>query len=138
MFPLLNCTGSNLSLAPWRALTHSLLTPTYPASSSTPLNGASLQSAVSTLDTILQPYADTSRDSYERMTKLEEIVKRGAKFGWTLFGQVSCYDFDWQRRTQGEVGIFPALLQTVNEKGEKLGGRGRILWEGDGTRVEGI
>ena len=119
-------------------MTHSLLSPIYPASGSTPLNAASLQAAVSTLDTILQPYADTSRDSYERMTKLEEIIKRGAKFGWTLFGQVSSFDFDWERRARGEVGIFPALLQTADEKGEKLSGRGRVLWEGEGTRVEGV
>ena len=119
-------------------MTHSLLSSTYPASSPNPLNTTSLQAAVSALDIILQPYADTSHDSYERMTKLEEVIKRGSRFGWTLFGQVSSFDFDWERRTRGEVGIFPALLQTVDERGEKLGGRGRVLWEGEGTRVEGM
>lgn len=119
-------------------MTHSLLASTYPTSSSAPLNAASLQTAVSALDTVLQPYADTNRDSYERMTKLEEILKRGGKFGWTLFGQISSFDFDWERRTRGEVAIFPALVQLTDEKGERLNGRGRVLWEGEGTRVEGL
>lgn len=73
---------------------------------------------------------------HERMTKLEAIVKRGASFGWLIFGQISCFRFVWEARNRGEVCIFPVLLQTMDEKGKMLPDGGKLFCEGEDVKVE--
>ena len=87
------------------------------------------------LERVIQPYADAKHDSEERTAKLEAIIKRGASFGWTLFGQISCFKFEWERRARGEVCIFPALLQTLDENAKKMSGQGKFLCEGEHAEV---
>lgn len=100
-----------------------------------PINIGSTQTAVRDLERIIQPYADAEHDSEERTAKLQAIIKRGANFGWTLFGQISCFKFEWERRARGEVCIFPALLQTLDENAKKMSGQGKFLCEGEYAEV---
>lgn len=81
---------------------------------------ASVSTVVEALDRVVQPLADGRLDNNQHKRNLEEIVKRSATFGLTLFGQTSCYRFDWKKsycEATGELCIFPALLQIVDEGG---------------------
>ena len=66
----------------------------------------------------LEPYA-TTRSDPERARNLEEVVKRGARFGYLLFTQPSSWDFVWDQpgRRQGDWVVFPGLVQTCDDQG---------------------
>ena len=65
---------------------------------------------------------DEQRDDQERMRKLEEIMRRAARFGFLLFSQPSTWSFDWeapQNAGRGALVIFPALLQVGDDEGKQ-------------------
>lgn len=126
---------STSTLAVWRALTHYLHSKANAGPDKAPINEGSTQTAVRDLESVIQPYADAKHNSEERTAKLEAIIKRGASFGWTLFGQTSCFKFEWERRAGGEVCIFPSLLQTLDENAKRMSGQGKWLCEGEHVEV---
>lgn len=69
---------------------------------------------------ILQPYAKTNGDQGGRVRNLEEIMKRGMRFGYTLFSHPSSWKFDWQGTNDKQLVVFPGLLQMTNEAGGSL------------------
>ncbi|KAL9046506.1 MAG: hypothetical protein Q9214_000675 [Letrouitia sp. 1 TL-2023] len=111
-------------LSKWRTISAALLQRTYGSgsfSSSDPRNH-NINNALEALNTLLRPYADGQRDDNERERKLEEIMRRAARFGFLLFSQPSTWNFDWetpQNAGRGALVIFPALLQVGDDNGKK-------------------
>lgn len=113
------------ALAQWRVSTAELMKPAYVRDAFSPQDSrnASIQAAISTLDDVLRPYADSRLDNAQRTRNLEEILKRSAIFAFTLFSQPSTWSFDWKEEQGGKSGelcIFPALLQLTDETGEPV------------------
>lgn len=75
--------------------------------------------ALQSLEKILYPYAENHHDNEERLNKLEEILKRGARFGFLLFSQPSLWRFDWTMEA-GTLIVFPNLLQISDESGQTV------------------
>ncbi|KAI4210810.1 MAG: hypothetical protein LQ351_006392 [Letrouitia transgressa] len=111
-------------LSKWRTISAALLQRSYGSgsfSSSDPRN-RNINNALEALNTLLRPYADSQRDDNERERKLEEIMRRAARFGFLLFSQPSTWNFDWetpQNAGRGALVIFPALLQVGDDNGKK-------------------
>ena len=122
----------------WRAYTAALLQDRYGSTTLTasdPRN-RSISEALQALDAVLRPFADEQRDDRERLQKLEEILKRSARFGFTLFSQPSLLDFDWNTPPsagKGTLVISPALTQVVDDNGRRLP-RPRVLEEQEMAR----
>lgn len=73
------------------------------------------------LDTLLQPFASLESDD-ERRRNMVEILKRGARFGYTLSTQPTEWEFDWTQgsdSTSATIVVFPGMLQTVNDQGRR-------------------
>ena len=109
----------------WRTISAFLLQKTYGESTfpRTDSRWRNTKKALQTLDVILYPYAHRRYDNAERLNKLEEILKRGARFGFLIFSQPSLLHFDWDRHddtSTASVIIFPALLQISDDNGQIL------------------
>jgi len=78
-----------------------------------------IQATLVTLESILEPYGDSRMNNGDRKRNLEELLKRSALFAFTLFSQPVAWEFEWQEHnaTSGELCIFPALVQVVDESG---------------------
>ncbi|KAL9607047.1 MAG: hypothetical protein Q9167_008001 [Letrouitia subvulpina] len=111
-------------ISKWRTISAALLQRTYGSgsfSSSDPRN-RNINNALEALNSLLRPYADGQHDDKERERKLEEIMRRAARFGFLLFSQPSTWNFDWetpQNAGRGALVIFPALLQIGDDTGKK-------------------
>ena len=58
----------------------------------------------------------------QRAQNLEELVKRGARFGFMLFSQPTDWTFDWgdsHARQNSNVVVYPALVQTGDDQGRR-------------------
>lgn len=112
-------------LSRWRTISGVLLSKTY-GQSTFPQNDPRLRNildAQQSLDSILRPYAKEPFDDDERLRKLEDLLKRAARFGYLLFSQPSQWGFKWDNdQSAAEKGliIFPALLQVADEDGKPL------------------
>lgn len=76
---------------------------------------------VGDLDTLLQPFACPESDN-ERRRNMVEILRRGARFGYTLSTQPTGWKFDWtpgSDSTSATIVVFPGILQTVNDQGRR-------------------
>ncbi|KAL8756152.1 MAG: hypothetical protein Q9199_003129 [Rusavskia elegans] len=122
----------------WRAFTAALLHDRYGSSSVTASDArnGNISEALQALNAVLSPFADEQRDDRERVQKLEEILKRGARFGFTLFSQPSLLDFDWNTPPsagRGTLVVSPALTQVADDNGRRLP-RPRVLEEQEVAR----
>ena len=114
-------------------MTASLLQRTYGSSafsSSDPRN-RNISDALHALNAVLRPFVDEQRDNEERGRKLEEIMRRAARYGLTLFSQPSTWGFDWDTPAnagRGSLVIYPALVQSGDDNGRRLD-RPRIVEE---------
>ncbi|KAF2836932.1 hypothetical protein M501DRAFT_978673 [Patellaria atrata CBS 101060] len=113
-------------LSKWRTITAALMQTTY-GKSEAPLNDPrehNIAKALRALDNVLRPLCDPlGVDDSQRIRNLEAILRRAARFGFTLFSQPSSWKFEWEVGEvlgEYEMVVFPALLQTVNEAGRKL------------------
>ena len=112
-------------LSKWRRISAVLLQQTYGQSgfSDGDPRKRSIQEARVFLDSILRPYVKVSSDNDERLRKLEDLLKRVARFGYLLFSQPSYWKFDWEddRNAPTErLVIFPGLLQVTDDDGRPL------------------
>ncbi|KAK4494301.1 hypothetical protein PRZ48_014599 [Zasmidium cellare] len=119
-------------LSKWRHLTGTLLTPTQ-----TP----NLTRLTSLLDAILAPLSSSGDNVLNRKSNLEQIVKLGAQNGYMLLTQPTAWRFDWTRREDGGLVVFPELVQTGDERGGKIEiergcGVGRVVRVERGVREE--
>ncbi|KAI4236451.1 MAG: hypothetical protein L6R40_006162 [Gallowayella cf. fulva] len=117
----------------WRSFTAALLQDRYGSSTWTASDARTpnISEALQALNAVLRPFADEQRDERDRLQKLEEILKRGARLGFTLFSQPSLWDFDWNTPSgagRGVVVISPALVQVTDDNGRRLP-RPRMLEE---------
>ncbi|CAO1605258.1 hypothetical protein XANCAGTX0491_008780 [Xanthoria calcicola] len=122
----------------WKAFTAALLHDRYGSSTATASDARNrnISEALQALNAVLSPFADEQRDDRERVQKLEEILKRGARFGFTLFSQPSQLDFDWNAPPsagRGTLVISPALTQVADDSGRRLP-RPRVLEEQEVAR----
>lgn len=122
----------------WKAFTAALLHDRYGSSTVTASDARNrnVSEALQALNAVLSPFADEQRDDRERVQKLEEILKRGARFGFTLFSQPSQLDFDWNAPPsagRGTLVISPALTQVADDSGRRLP-RPRVLEEQEVAR----
>ena len=75
---------------------------------------------VESLNAALGPYG-SDRDN-ERLQNLEELVKRGARFGYLLFTQPTDWTFHWgesQTKQSGTIVVYPALMQIGDDQGRR-------------------
>ncbi|KAE8828154.1 hypothetical protein PTNB73_06611 [Pyrenophora teres f. teres] len=111
-------------LSRWRISTAELLQSSYVQNSFTVSDSRHevIQTTLVMLDSILQPYADPRINNGGRKQNLEELLKRSALFAFTLFSQPGAWEFEWQGHnvTSGELCIFPALVQVVDDNGQPL------------------
>ncbi|KAL8816328.1 MAG: hypothetical protein Q9223_004642 [Gallowayella weberi] len=120
-------------MSKWRSFTSALLQDRYGSTNLTPSDprNKNLSEALRALDAVLRPFADEQRDDRDRLQKLEEILKRHARLGFSLFSQPSLWDFDWNTPPsagRGTIVISPALIQVTDDNGRRLP-RPRILEE---------
>jgi hypothetical protein len=106
----------------WRQITANLLQRTYGGSTIPPNDArmANIQELVRRLDAILVRYASST--GKDRRSNLEELIKRGARFGYTLFSQPTEWTFDWggDGNAKNELVVFPALVQIGDDAGLRL------------------
>ncbi|KAL8919380.1 MAG: hypothetical protein Q9172_005011 [Xanthocarpia lactea] len=116
-------------MSKWRTFTAVLLQDRYGSTTLTasdPRN-QNISEALQALNAVLHPFAnDQQRDDRERLQKLEEILKRSARFGFTLFSQPSLWEFEWNTPPnvgRGTLVISPALKQVTDESGRRVSPR---------------
>ncbi|KAL8731718.1 MAG: hypothetical protein Q9181_004199 [Wetmoreana brouardii] len=117
----------------WRSLTAALLQPKYGPNTltSSDSRNANISAALQALNTMISSFANEPHNDGERVRKLEEILRRGARLGFMLFSQPSLWDFDWNPPPKvGREGLVvsPALIQVGDDNGRKLP-RPRVLEE---------
>jgi hypothetical protein len=62
-----------------------------------------------------------SIDTNVRRRNLEGIMRRAAQYAFLIFSQPSSFAFDFARTGYPDgLVVFPALLMTVNDEGERL------------------
>jgi hypothetical protein len=107
-------------LSEWRVMTATLSHSLYDLDSLSANDHrlAKIQIALRQADMFLAPLASTA-DHDTRLRNLEEIMKRAARLGWTLFSQPSEFTADWTDDGRGVV-LFPGLLQVTDENGRVL------------------
>lgn len=114
-----------LMLSKWRQLTATLMYGTYGTDTISPSDDRQHQvcDLVSKLDTVLAPLASSSRGSdADRLENLSELVKRGARFQYTLFTQPTEWTFSWEApgMQTSDLVVFPGLTRIADEKGARL------------------
>ena len=67
----------------------------------------------------MAPFVKGSVDGGQRRKNLDMILTRAANFAFLLFAQPGTFRFDFTRR-QGELTVFPALMQTAGDQGQPL------------------
>ena len=112
-------------LSKWRSLSAVLLQQSYGQSgfSQGDPRHRNIQATRIFLDSILRPYIKVSSDNDERQRKLEDLLKRAARFGYLLFSQPSYWKFDWeddQNTATERLVVFPGLLQITDDDGKPL------------------
>lgn len=112
-------------LSRWRRISGALLPKIYGQSafSQSDPRLRNIIDARRSLDSIFRPYAKEPFDNDERLRKLEDLLKRAARFGYLLFSQPSQWEFKWdnaQGAARKSLNIFPALLQVADEDGKPL------------------
>jgi hypothetical protein len=126
-------------LSRWRTISGVLLPKTY-GQSTLSQNDPRLRNIIDarrSLDSILRPYAKEPSDNDERLRKLEDLLKRAARFGYLIFSQPSQWEFRWdndQGAARKDLTIFPALLQVADEDGNPLQ-KPRVLEEQEVVEV---
>ncbi|KAL9107381.1 MAG: hypothetical protein Q9227_007746 [Pyrenula ochraceoflavens] len=108
-------------LGRWRQISGALLQPTYGDGSVRPndTRQRNVRDLTNALNTVLEPYAASPND-IERARNLEELVKRGARFGYLLFTQPTAWNFVWDEtegRRQSDWVVFPSLVQVCDDQG---------------------
>lgn len=112
------------AFAHWRTVTAYLTKPSYGSAtwSATDPRNPNIQSLLSSLDDILEPFsADPTKDE-QRQQNLTEILKRAVSLAFLIFSQPSDWAVDWEAgaaggRPRGLV-VTPALLQKTDDGGE--------------------
>jgi len=81
----------------------------------------SIAQALAATEPILHPFINPSIDMNARRRNLEGIMGRAAQFAFLLFSQPGSFQFDYTGTGQpNSLLVCPALLQTVNDKGEPI------------------
>ncbi len=112
-------------LSKWRTISGVLLPKIYGQSSFSRSDPRlpNIIHARRSLDSIFRPYAKEPFDDDERLRKLEDLLKRAARFGYLLFSQPSQWEFKWDNAlgaARNGLTIFPALLLVADEDGIPL------------------
>jgi hypothetical protein len=82
---------------------------------------SSIAHALAAAEPILHPFVNPSIDTNVRRRNLEGIMRRAAQFAFLMFCQPSSFIFDYTRTGQPDsLVVFPALLVTVSDEGERL------------------
>ena len=128
-------------LSKWRSISAFLLRRIYGQNvfSQTDPRLRNILEARLSLDLVIHPYAKVSSGNDERLRKLEDLFKRAARFGYLLFSQPSCWEFDWkdaQDAAAERLIIFPALLQVADDEGKPLQ-KPRVLEKQEAIEITG-
>lgn len=116
-----NTLGRSILLSKYRHILGVLMEPTYGGKSIAPNDSRqhNIRELVDALDVVLRAFA-TGRSDNERLQNLTELLKRGARFGYTISTQPTEWAFDWdepQRRQTAQLVVYPALLQIADDQG---------------------
>lgn len=82
-------------LSRWKQTSAALMHSTYVTNAFSIIDSRTMnvERALEDLDTLLKVYANSHSDS--RLSHLREVLRKGAKLAFTLFGQPSFWRFDW-------------------------------------------
>jgi len=103
----------------WKVVTGALLQQRYGKQSRDPNRAESFQDTIASLNSILAPFVKGSVDGEQRRNNLDMILTRAADFAFLLFTQPGTFRFNFASR-QGGLTVFPALVQTVGDRGQIL------------------
>lgn len=93
----------------------------------------SFTDVIANIDAVLAPFVAKSVDGGQRYKNLNMILTRSAKLTFLLFTQPGSFRFDFSER-QGTLVVCPALVQTVDDRGQALS-HVRVLLEKETASV---
>jgi hypothetical protein len=105
----------------WKAISGALLENRYGQQQPTedPVLEHSIRQAISSADSVLATFANSSPDGGDkRQRNLESIVRRASQLAFLLFSQPSSWVFQWNVGPHpGQLVVFPGVLETVGGEG---------------------
>lgn len=102
---LFRCETDLLLLSHWKQITATLLHATYVTNGFSYFDSrtANIERALRDLNPLLQVYSiSSSPNDGSRLHDLRDILRKGARFAFTLFGQPSFWQFDWSGELPNE------------------------------------
>ncbi|KAF2844342.1 hypothetical protein T440DRAFT_525652 [Plenodomus tracheiphilus IPT5] len=139
-------------LSRWKQISATLLHSTYVANEFSPFDGrtVNIERAMKDLGPLLAIYAiphDAGLEDGARLSGLRGVLRKGARFAFTLFSQPCFWEFDWytDRETKTREGdfelneaqriensslskivVWPRLTKIIDKDGRKLGAEGDV------------
>jgi hypothetical protein len=110
-------------LSRWNQISATLLRSAYVTYAFSPFDGrtVNIERAMEDLDPLLATYAishDAGREKGARLSELRDVLRKGARFAFTLFSQPCFWDFDWYSERDdkaGEKHLEPSDTQRVED-----------------------
>jgi hypothetical protein len=118
-------TALSAMYSKWKAITGDLLQ--HQASQQPPGLAQNLADIIAKIDAILAPFVTGDVDESQHRKNLESILTRSANLAFLFFTQPRYFRFDFTSQ-RGILVVFPALVQTVNDRRHVLS-RPRISGE---------
>ncbi|KAF1851561.1 uncharacterized protein K460DRAFT_391810 [Cucurbitaria berberidis CBS 394.84] len=103
----------------WKTITGVLLHQRFGKNTPGPDRAQNFENIIAELDSVLAPFVEASLDSVQRHKNLNMILTRTANFAFLLFSQPGSFHFDFSSGYGGLIA-FPALVQTISDKGQVL------------------
>jgi hypothetical protein len=105
----------------WKVLTGALLEQQYGSNSQgSTANANDSAHIIGSMDRVLGPFVQTKHDDGKRHRNLEMILARAAKLGFLLLSQPGSFRFDFVGNRQGNLVVFPGLVQVTSDDGQML------------------
>jgi hypothetical protein len=125
-------TAQSAMYSKWKTITGALLL--QQAGNQPEDLAQSFTDVIANIDAVLAPFVAKSVDGGgQRYKNLNMILTRSAKLTFLLFTQPGSFRFDFSGR-QGTLVVFPALVQTVDDRGQALS-HVRVLLEKETASV---
>ncbi|KAF2245602.1 hypothetical protein BU26DRAFT_71738 [Trematosphaeria pertusa] len=147
-------------LSRWKQISATLLHSTYVADAFLDFDSrtVNIERALKDLDPLLATYAishDAGHGKGARLAELRDLLRKGAKFAFTLFSQPSFWSFDWTSDRAAEHGKGDGQLESHGTGSVESTGTGTniastlvpaeiVIWprllrvmDGDGVKLEG-
>lgn len=72
------------------------------------------------MDPVLSGFVKAGSDEVKRQRNLKMILTRAGRLAFLLFAQPGTFYFDFTGSEEGDLAIFPALVQLIGDEAEQL------------------